>query len=53
MHRRMAGVENLQASLPMTHLLLCFAAGALGMLSMFVLICFTPELSEFFSKPKK
>jgi len=36
----------------MTHLLLCFAAGALGMLSMFILICFTPELTEFFSRKK-
>jgi len=37
----------------MTHLLLCFAAGALGMLSMFILICLTPEITDFFSKPKK
>lgn len=36
----------------MMHLLGCFVAGALGMLTMFVLICLTPELTEFFTKNK-
>ena len=36
----------------MMQILLCFVAGGLGMLAMFVLICLTPEIEDLFSRKK-
>lgn len=36
----------------MIHLLTCFGAGLLGMLCMFILLCFLPEITDIFTRKK-
>ena len=36
----------------MKELFFCFLAGASGMLCMFILICFIPEIEEFLNRKK-